>query len=389
MILMNYHIPNLHLSAMTYIAFIQFLTRNNPCCYSIITLGIRVLIPMKKLDERRIKILKAIVQSYIDCNTPIGSVLLTKRYAMGLSSATVRNIMGKLEEAGYISQPHTSAGRVPTEKGYRFYVDNLLEEQSLTLSSDLCRELSNKLRNHEKDNTALIDEAAKTLSSVSHYLAIATPPKDEDILLKRIKFIKYEKRQVLTILISDDGIVENKIIELDRVYSQAQLDEAAMYISSKYIGLTLKEVRGRISHQLSKEQTLYNKLTENLLYVFKNIIPLETEGMVLNGLSGTSYLTDFASMKQIKGILRAIEDKKFMLKLLQQVSDSKGTQVIVGMDKIIPAMNELSMVISAFSNKSLVSGAIGIIGPTRMNYMKMIPIVDHTAKALTKLLSEF
>jgi heat-inducible transcriptional repressor len=344
---------------------------------------------MKKLNERRIKILKAIVQSYIDCNTPIGSVLLTKRYAMGLSSATVRNIMAKLEEAGYISQPHTSAGRVPTEKGYRFYVDNLLEEQSLTLSSDLCRELSNKLRNHEKDNTALIDEAAKTLSSVSHYLAIATPPKVEDILLKRIKFIKYENRQVLTILISDEGIVENKIIELDRVYSQAQLDEAAMYISSKYIGLTLKEVRERISHQLSKEQTLYNKLTENLLYVFKNIIPLETEGMALNGLSGTSYLTDFASMKQIKGILRAIEDKKFMLRLLQQISDSKGTQVIVGMDKIIPAMNELSMVVSTFSNKSLVSGAIGIIGPTRMNYMKMIPIVDHTAKALTKLLSEF
>ncbi len=344
---------------------------------------------MKKLDERRKKILKAIVQSYIDCNTPIGSVLLTKMYPIGLSSATIRNIMAKLEEAGYISQPHTSAGRVPTEKGYRFYVDNLLEEQSLTLSSDLSRELSNKLRSYEKNNNVLIDEAAKTLSSVSHYLAIATPPKVEDILLKRIKFIKYEKRQVLTILISDEGIVENKIIELDKIHSQAQLDEAAMYINSKFSGLSLKEARERISNQLIKEKTLYNRLTANLLYIFKNIIPQETGSQPLNGLSGTSYLTDFASMKQIKGILRAIEDKRFMLKLLQQISASKGTQVIVGMDQIIPAMSELSMVISTFSSKSLVSGAIGIIGPTRMNYMKMIPMVDHTAKALTKILSKF
>ena len=344
---------------------------------------------MKQLDDRRKKILRAIVQSYIDCNSPIGSVLLTKKYTLGLSSATIRNSMAKLEEAGYISQPHTSAGRVPTEKGYRFYVDALLEEQSLTLSSDLYRQLSNKFISHEKDNTALIDEAAKTLSSASHYLAIASPPKVEDILLKRIKFIKYEKKQVLTILISDDGIVENKIIDLDKVYSQAQLDEAAMYINSKFIGLTLKEVKERISHQLTKEKTLYNRLTEHLLYVFKNIIPPENEGLALNGLAGTSYLTDFATMKQIRGILRAIEDKRFMLKLLQQISDSKGTQVIVGMDKIIPAMNELSLVVSTFSNKSLVSGAIGIIGPTRMNYMKMIPMVDHTAKALTKLLSEF
>lgn len=342
---------------------------------------------MKKLDERRKKILWTIIQSYIDLNTPIGSISLTKKYPMGLSSATIRNTMVKLEEMGYLSQPHASAGRVPTEKGYRFYVENLLEEQ-LSLSSEMLRDLSRRLRIYRKNDSELIDEAAKTLSSYSQYLAIATPPRVDDILLKRIKFIKYENRKILTILISEDGIVKNKIIELDKIHSQSQLDEAAMYLNSKFSGLTLKEVRKQMSSQLLKEKTLYDRLTANLLYACKNLLLSETEALSLNGLSGTSYLPDFADMKQLKDILRVIEDKKFMLKLLHHISDSQGTQVIVGMENILPAMKELSMVISTFNNSRFISGAIGIIGPTRMNYKKMIPIVDHTAKALTEILSE-
>jgi len=344
---------------------------------------------MKMLDERRKKTLLAIVQSYIDMNSPIGSMMLTKKFPMGLSSATIRNIMVKLEEMGYLYQPHTSAGRVPTEKGYRLYIDTLIEEQSLSISSDSFRELSNRLRIYKQDNSVLIGEAAKTLSSFSHYLAIAAPPKVEDIILRRIKFIKYEQRKVLTILISEDGIVNNKIIELDKIHSQDQLDEASLYLNSKFSGLSLKEVKERISNQLSADQTLCDRLTDNLLYACSNMIPSEADNISLNGLSGTSYLPDFATLKQIKGILRAIEDKHFMLNLLQQVNDAHGTQVIVGMANILPAMKELSMVISKFSNNSLSSGIIGIIGPTRMNYKKMIPIVDHTAKALTEILSEF
>ncbi len=343
---------------------------------------------MTMINNRSKEILYAIIQSHIDLNIPIGSKLISQRFPFGLSPATIRNTMARLEELGYIAQPHTSAGRVPTEKGYRFYVNNILEEETFTLSSSLSWELLTRLRIIRQDRDSLIKEAARALSVFSRYLAIATPPKIEDILLKRIRFIKYENRKVLAVLISDEGEVKNRVIELDKVYAQKQLDRASDYLNSTFSGLTIKEVREKIAYQLYREKSICDELITNLLYICKDIVPQEDDDVSLNGLSGTSNLTDFATMKQIKAVLRAIEDKRFMLKLLQRVSDSHGTQVIVGMENIFPAMRELSMVISTYSNKELASGAVGIIGPTRMNYRKMIPMVDHTAKALTKILSE-
>jgi len=297
--------------------------------------------------------------------------------------------MAKLEEMGYIMQPHTSAGRVPTEKGYRFYVDTLMGEQKVAVNSALTRELSDRLSIIRQDSDSLIKEAARTLSLFSSYLAIATPPKIENILLKRIKFIKYENKKVLAVIISDDGIVKNRIIELDKTYTQKHLDMASGQLNCEFRGLSIKKVREKIAFQLYREKTVYNQLVANLLYLCKDIIPPETDDFSMNRLSGTSNLPDFASMKQIKEILKAIEDKQFMLKLLQLVSGSKSTRVFVGMENIFPAMSELSLVVSPYSRKNKsVSGAVGIIGPTRMNYEKMISIVDHTAKALTQILSE-
>ncbi len=340
------------------------------------------------LDERRKKILWAIIQSHIDLNIPIGSFLVAKLFPIGLSPATIRHTMAKLEEMGYIAQPHTSAGRVPTEKGYKFYVNTLMEEQTLFIKSSLCHELPNKLRVIKKDNNILIKEAAKTLSSFSSYLAIAIPPRTDDIVLKRIKFIKYEKKEVLTVLISNEGTVKNTIIELDKVHTQKQLDRAAYYLNNSFSGLTIKKVREKLAYQLHKEKTFFDELIVDLLIFCKDAITSEAYNFSLSGLSGTSNLPDFATIKQTKEILKAIEEKYFMLKLLNQISGSQGTRVFVGMENILPAMKELSMVISTYKDKKNASGAIGIIGPTRMNYRKLIPIVDHTAKAITQILSE-
>lgn len=341
---------------------------------------------MTQLDKRQKEILWAIIQSHIDLNIPIGSMLITKRFQIALSSATIRNTMAKLEELGFITQPHTSAGRVPTEKGYRFYVDTLMEEQTLSVNRALSRELCSRFSVIEKNNSVLIKEAARTLSLFSRYLAIVTPPRVEDIVLKRIKFIKYEKKKALAILMSEHGIVENRIIELDKMHSQAQLDRASNYLNKTYCGLAIKRVREQIAYQLFKEKALYDELTANMFIIFKDIMTLETDRFS-NGLSGTSNLPDFASMKQIKVILKAIEDKYFVLKLLKQIDDSQGIKVLVGMENILPAMKELSMVVSTYRDDKHASGAVGIIGPTRMNYKKLIPIVDHTAKALTQILS--
>lgn len=343
---------------------------------------------MKELDKRKKEILRAIVQSHIDLNIPVGSMLLIQRYPIGLSSATIRNTMARLEEMGYIIQPHTSAGRIPTEKGYRFYIDTLMEEQSITADSDLSDELSLRLSSLSRDRDSLIQEAARTLSSLSRYLAIATPLKIDDVLLRRIRFIKYENRQVLAVIVSDDGIIRNRIIELDRSYTQKDLDTASKHLNSRFRGLTIKKVREKIAYRLYKEKLYCNELIENLLNACREIVPESHDDLTLNSLSGTSNLPDFASMEQIKVILKAIEDTRFMLKLLQQLSESQGTRVFVGMENIFPSMNEFSMVVSTYTNRKQASGAIGIIGPTRMNYKEMIPIVDHTAKMLTRILSE-
>ena len=166
---------------------------------------------MTKLDARRKEILRAIIQSHIDLNIPVGSKLITQRFPIGLSPATIRNTMAKLEETGYITRTHASAGRIPTEKGYRFYVDALMNEQSLSINLDFSKKLTSRLHIIREDSKTLIKEAARSLSFFSHYLAIATPPKIEDILLKRIKFIKYEKRKVLAVIISRLHLQDYKV----------------------------------------------------------------------------------------------------------------------------------------------------------------------------------
>jgi heat-inducible transcriptional repressor len=342
---------------------------------------------MNTLDERRKKILCAIIQSHIDLNIPIGSFFITQRFPVDLSPATIRNTMAKLEELGYITQPHTSAGRIPTEKGYKFYVNTLLEEQTLPINSELSHGLSSEEMIIDKDDNKIVKKAAETLSLYSHYLAIVIPPKTEDMTLKHIKFIRYEEKKVLTVLVSEEGTVNNKIIEMDKVYTQKQLDRASNYLNSKFRGLTINTVREKITDQLYSDKIVCDQLISNLMALCKEIIMDEPTNLAFNGVSGASNLPDFATMKQIKEILKAIEDKQFMLKLLHHISSTQGTQVLVGMENIIPSLKELSMVISTYKDKKLLSGAIGIIGPTRMNYKKLIPFVDHTAKVLTRILS--
>jgi heat-inducible transcriptional repressor len=344
---------------------------------------------MTELNERSKKILWAIIQSHIDLNAPVGSFMVTKRFSFGLSPATIRNTMASLEELGYVKQPHTSAGRVPTERGYRLYVNTLLKERALPINKSLVQKLSYRLRVTEKNVDRLVKEAVRTLSSFSRYLAIATSPRTEEMVLKHIKFIKYDKKKVLSILISEEGIVKNKIIELEEIHSQKQLDKIANYLNTTLSGLTLREVREKIVSQMVEGKITCDRLIAQALSMCKDIIISEDESLFMDEFSGTCNLPDFASIKQIKEILKAIEDKYFMLKLLDKVSGSKGVQVFIGLDNIMPAMKDLSMVVSPYYyHKSHAYGTIGIIGPTRMNYEKLIPVVEHTAKTLTHILSK-
>jgi heat-inducible transcriptional repressor len=342
---------------------------------------------MNELDERTQKILWAIIQSHIDLNTPVGSSMVTKRLSFGLSPATVRNIMAGLEELGYVMQPHTSAGRVPTKRGYRYYVDSLLKDCSLKINKVAVHRLYKRLRSFEKDLNRLFKETSRTLSLFSRYLSIVTPPRLEERTLKNIRLIKYDRNKALSIMISEDGIVNDKVIDLGTKYSQRHLDKLANYLNSNFSGLTFIEVRSRIIDQLSREEIVCDRLIARALKICKDIIVLENDNILMEGLTGACNLPDFADMEEIREILKAIEDKHLMLKLFNQVGDYEGVQVFVGLENIIPSMKKLSMVVSTYNDRMDARGTIGIIGPTRMNYKKLIPIVDQTAKTLTQVLT--
>ncbi len=342
---------------------------------------------MNVLDERSRKILWAVTKSYIASNGPVGSRTVTRKYSFALSPATIRNTMADLEELGYITQPYTSAGRIPTERGYRLYVNSILKKHTLAKNKRkrLLKQLSDNLPSIEKDVYKLIKEVvSKTLSALSHYLGVATPPKEEDIILKRIEFLKHDREKVFGILISEEGIIKNKIIYLEELFTQKQLNKIARYLNNELTGLTLGEIRTKIISQISREKTICNELIINALMLCKKLIEWETENMFHVGeISGTANLPDFANMKQIKELFRAIEDKHLMVK-----PGSEGVQVLIGSENTISEMKELSMVGSTYNDGNRTLGTIGVIGPTRMDYEIVIPIVDLTAKTLTQILSE-
>ncbi len=345
---------------------------------------------MNTLDKRGKKILWAIIQSYIVSNEPVGSRAVTKKYSFGLSPATIRNTMADLEDLGYITQPYTSAGRVPTERGYRLYVNNILNKNKLHNNNILLEKLFNRLRTIENDLNKLVKEASKTLSAFSHYLGVATKPKADEMTLKRIDFLKYERKKIYGFLISEEGIIKNKIIQLkNEDFSQKQLNKISRYLNNELSGLPLGEVKARIIAQISEEKSICDQLILDALMLCRKVITWEAENMFYIGeISGTSNLPDFANMRQIKELFKAIEDKHLMIKLLDKIIGSEGVQVIIGSENIISEMKGLSMVSSTYNDGSRTFGTIGIIGPTRMDYEKVIPIVSLTAKTLTQILSK-
>ncbi|MBI4826942.1 MAG: heat-inducible transcription repressor HrcA [Nitrospirae bacterium] len=341
---------------------------------------------MDNLSERNKKILWAIIQSYTTLNVPVGSSRVTRSFSFGLSSATIRNIMASLENMGYVKQPHTSAGRIPTENGYRLYVNSLLMRNKLSINKNLYEKLTLRLLNIQHDVTQLVKEAAKILSLYSKYLSIATNSRTDELTITNIKLINYEEYKALCILIANDGSVRSRFLHLVSPLSQNDLDALSGYLNNLINGLSFSNAEKLLSLKILDEQAR-NVHIENILQSCKDFIKNEADNLTTNEFAGTSYLPDFASLKQIKEILTAVEKRYLFLNIMHNLKDSKGVQVFIGIDNIMPAMKGLSLIASTYKNGRELHGAIGVIGPTSMDYKKLIPIVEHTANTMTKILS--
>lgn len=340
------------------------------------------------LDERSKKVLCAVVQSYINFPDPVGSRVVTKRYSFGLSPATIRNIMADLEDMGLLTQPHTSAGRVPTDRGYRFYVDLLLAEGDYYSNIDILQELYKRLKALKNDIDMFLSETTKTLSMLSHYLGVAISPMPDMTTLKRIELLKYKADKVAVILFTDEGQIKNKVVSLDSEVSQKDLNRIAVYLNSEFSGHTFDEIRLKIIKEMSKEKTRCDNLISKAMRICREALSFPYSNLFVSGLSEVLELPDFADLKKIRELSRAIEDKHTIMKLLDKLSETDGVQILIGSENSMDEMKRLSVVVSTCKEGERPISIVGIIGPTRMNYAKAIYLVDSTAKFITEMLAD-
>jgi heat-inducible transcriptional repressor len=343
---------------------------------------------MLMLNERNKKVLCAIVQSYINFPDPVGSRVVTKRYSFGLSPATIRNIMADLEDMGLLTQPHTSAGRVPTDLGYRFFVDSLVAEGDYSLNVDILQGIYKRLESLKNDIDMLLSETTKNLSRLSHYLGIAISPRADVTTLKSNNLLKYKADKVAVVLFTDEGIIKNKVISIDSEISQKDLKRIAGYLNSEFSGYTFDEIRSKVIKEMSREKSRCDSLISKAMRICQDALFFPCSDLFVSGLSEVLELPDFADLKKIRELSRAIEDKHTIIELIDKLSESDGVQVIIGSENSLEEMKKLSVIVSPCREGGRSIGVVGIIGPTRMNYAKAIYIVDNTSKLITKMLAE-
>jgi heat-inducible transcriptional repressor len=333
------------------------------------------------LNERSLQLLKALVERYISDGQPVGSRVLSKDSKINLSPATIRNVMSDLEDLGLIHSPHTSAGRVPTVSGYRLFVDSLLTVKPLE-SKDLSR-LHQGLAERE-NSSDVISVASRLLSDLTKMAGVVTLPRREVVFLRHIEFLPLSNTRVLVIFVTNEQEVHNKIIHTSRLFSPAELQQAANYLNSAYSGRSLVSVREALLKELEEDQ---QQVSQSMLDAVKMAQLAfdqnsEKEDYVLTGETNLMGLSELADMDHLKKLFEAFSQKQTVIHLLDQCMKAEGVQIFIGEESGYQAFDHCSLVTSAYSVSDQVVGVLGVIGPTRMAYEKIIPFVDVTAKLL-------
>ena len=337
------------------------------------------------ISERMRLILQAVIDNYILNAEPVGSRTISKESNLNLSPATIRNIMSDLEDMGLLFQPYTSAGRVPTEKGFRFYVDYILNIDELSDTEQ--GEIRSKYLSSQPEALDLFRETSRILSSSSHYLGVVWAPRMSLVVLQHIEFVRLKRHVVLAILVTTTGLVHNRIIEVEEDFCQSELDRLSDYMNDLLTGLTLQQVRERLLEQMRAEKSVYDRLLEQALKLGeKAFFSSDDTDVFIEGRTNIIGEPEFGNLSRMTGLFRAFEEKATMVKLLDKCIDPKGVQIAIGSESQVQEIEACSLVTSTYSYKGEVLGALGVIGPRRMNYSRVIPLVDYTARLLTEIL---
>ncbi|MDQ0568522.1 heat-inducible transcriptional repressor [Variovorax paradoxus] len=331
------------------------------------------------LDDRAKLLLKTLVERYIAEGQPVGSRTLSRAPGLDLSPATIRNVMSDLETLGLIASPHTSAGRIPTARGYRLFVDTMLTAQ---------REQMNPPSLAPDQPQKVIANAASLLSNLSQFVGVVMAPRRASVF-KQIEFLKLSDRRLLVIIVSPDGDVQNRVIFPEADYSQSQLVEASNYINAHYAGLTIEQVRDRLQSEVEKLRGEIAALMQAAVNVSSEVLTeAQEDDVVISGERNLLSVTDFSSdMGQLRRAFELFEQKAQLMRLLDVSSKAEGVRIFIGGESQVVPFEELSIVSANYEVDGQVVGTLGVIGPTRMPYERMIQIVDITSRLVSNALS--
>jgi heat-inducible transcriptional repressor len=342
------------------------------------------------LPERDRRVLEALVRCYIDTGEAVSSLWLAARGRFGVSSATVRNILGRLEESGYVRQPHTSAGRVPTDRGYRVHVDSVLHAYRPGRAG---LQLGERIRRSGTVSEALSD-ISQEISRASHHIGFALAPATDTATLRHIEFVPLEGPRVLVVVVATGGQVTNKVIEVPEGFTSSDLHEAANYLNAEFVGCTLAEMRDMVVERLQQERRLYDALMARALELARSSLedivpdnPLVVQGaaMLVEELAagvGADREEEARALQTLRTLFQMIEEKHRLVRLLTKYLEEPGLTIVIGTEHDTPGLEAFSLIASTYEADGRV-GAVGLIGPTRMRYSRAIGIVDAVARALS------
>ncbi|HYG32234.1 MAG TPA: heat-inducible transcriptional repressor HrcA [Methylophilaceae bacterium] len=337
------------------------------------------------LDKRAQILLKTLVEHYISEGQPVGSRTLSKSSGLDLSPATIRNVMADLEEMGYIASPHTSAGRVPTQRGYRFFVDTLLTVKPL--ESQEIQRLEYELSS--PDPQELRASAAELLSTLTRFAGLVMIPKRKSIAFRHLEFLPLSEKRILLIIVTSDGNVQNRIIVADRPYTQSELTQATNFFNQHYAGNTFEEAHNKLHDELRQMQSDMTRLMAAALEASNKALESERDNVVISGEHNLLQVDELSTnVSSLRKLFELFERRHTLLQLLDNSQRAEGIQIFIGNESGYLPLDECSMVTAPYEADGEVVGTLGVIGPTRMAYERVIPIVDITARLLSNALSK-
>lgn len=336
------------------------------------------------LDDRARSLLKTLIERYIADGQPVGSRALSRFSGLDLSPATIRNVMADLEEAGFVASPHTSAGRVPTPRGYRLFVDSLLTVRPL--AAQQLGEIEGAL--HVSQPQQLVASASLLLSNLTHFAGIVMAPRRTSPRIRQIEFVKLSEKRILLIIVTADGDVQNRILFSEKSYSPSELTSAANYLNQNYCGLDFEEIRYRLKHELQQLRDDIKPLMEATLQAGDEALAENQTAFVISGEKNLLDVEELSSnMKRLRDLFELFEHKSTLVRLLDISNRADGVQIFIGEESGISSLDECSVVTARYQIDGRVVGTVGVIGPTRMAYERVIPIVDITARLMASALS--